>query len=96
MGSIFIIFKKEMKDLLRDRRTIMAMMVLPLVLVPVILTITGRIALSVDDPDSFKDIRVAIQTNGNGADLMERFFKRKTFKADNNLVNDDKKLLLRL
>lgn len=67
-----------MKDLLRDRRTIMAMMVLPLILVPVIFTVMARVALPNDsNSGAFQNIRVAIQTNGNGAELMQRFQRRK-------------------
>jgi sodium transport system permease protein len=78
MHTILIIFKKEMKDLLRNRRTIMSMVVLPLVLVPVIFTLMARVALPSDSSSGvFKNIRVAIQTNGNGAALMEGFQRRK-------------------
>lgn len=82
MRSVFIIFKKEMRDLLRDRRTIMAMMVLPLVLVPVIFTVVARFTLPTADDSNgdFRDIRVAIQTNENGEELMKLFQRRKDLK----------------
>ncbi len=97
MKLIFIIFKKEMTDLLRDRRTIMAMMVLPLVLVPIVFTFISRMSLLPNDSNDMKQIRVAIQTNGNGADLLERFQLRKDLKIIeglspqemNQLVIDD-------
>ncbi len=81
MRSIFIIFKKEMKDLLRDRRTIMAMIVLPIILVPVIFTVVSRVSLSPGDSSKgFKEIKLAIQDNGNGEDLVKRFQRRKDLK----------------
>jgi sodium transport system permease protein len=98
MRSILIIFKKEMRDLLRDRKTIMAMMVLPLVLVPVIFTVMARVVLPSDSSSGgFEKIEVAIQANGNGAELMERFQRRKDLNIReglspqeiNKLVLDD-------
>lgn len=98
MRSILIIFKKEMRDLLRDRRTIMAMIVLPLILVPVIFTVMARAVLPNDSSSgNFKNIQIAIQTNGNGAELMDRFHRRKDLDIKeglspqeiNRLVLDD-------
>jgi sodium transport system permease protein len=39
MKQIILIFKKELKDTLRDRRTLMTMVVIPVLLFPIILTV---------------------------------------------------------
>ena len=41
---IFTIFKKELKDTLRDRRTLMAMLVIPILIFPVIITVFASIS----------------------------------------------------
>lgn len=95
MNPVFIIFKKEMKDLLRDRRTIMAMMILPVVLIPIILTLVSRFAFSTDSMATIKDIRVTIYDNDNGADLIKRFQRRKDLKLVDNIAPFKFKRLIR-
>ena len=46
MSSALIIFKKELIDTLRDRRTIIAMIVVPLLLIPAIIGITVKVQTS--------------------------------------------------
>ena len=43
MGHIFTIFKKEMLDMLRDRRTVLTMIVMPIVLMPLIFTVVTSV-----------------------------------------------------
>lgn len=42
LGILVTIFRKEMLDLLRDRRTLISMILLPLVAIPGVLTATGK------------------------------------------------------
>jgi len=44
MTRIVTIFKKELTDILRDKRTILTMIVIPLALVPVLLTLVFKVA----------------------------------------------------
>ncbi len=80
MGNIFTIFKKEMLDMLRDRRTVLTMIVMPILLMPVIITLTSKIASDRMKKAQEKDIKIAINTNGNGADLVQRFDRQKDVK----------------
>ncbi|MBL7014360.1 MAG: ABC transporter permease [Candidatus Marinimicrobia bacterium] len=43
--KIWIIFKKELKDILRDRRTIMMMIVFPLLLAPALITVVSKVQM---------------------------------------------------
>ena len=43
---IFTIFKKEIKDTLRDRRTIIAMIIIPVLVFPLILGLATQISKS--------------------------------------------------
>ena len=43
--KIWIIFKKELKDILRDRRTIMMMIIFPLLIAPAIITGVSKVQM---------------------------------------------------
>lgn len=43
--KIWVIFKKELKDILRDRRTIMMMIIFPLLLTPGLITVVTKVQL---------------------------------------------------
>lgn len=43
MKNIIIIIQKEIKDLLRDKRTLMTMVVIPLLMFPLIFSVMGKI-----------------------------------------------------
>jgi sodium transport system permease protein len=62
---IFTIFKKELKETLRDRRTIIMMLVIPVLLIPVILNVTVGIMSSVEKEASAKELRIGIIGNKN-------------------------------
>ncbi len=95
MHSIFTIYKKEMTDLLRDRRTLIAMIILPLVLIPLILVLTGRFSKSGDDVKGQGDLRVAVVTNDNGGELMDRLKRRKDLKVLEGISPYEFKTLIR-
>ena len=62
---IFTIFKKELKETLRDRRTILMMIVIPVLLIPVILNVSVGIMSSVEKEASAKELRIGIIGNKN-------------------------------
>ena len=66
MKQILIIFKKEFKDILRDRRTLLAMMVFPLLLVPSLLTVSTSLQANQKEKAMNKDLNVGVIDNGNG------------------------------
>lgn len=59
---IFTIFKKELKDTLRDRRTIIAMVVIPVLVLPLILGITTTISKKFSENQQEKKLNIAIVT----------------------------------
>ena len=62
-NHIFTIFKKEMLDMLRDRRTVITMIVMPILLMPAIISLTSYIASDRIKKAQAKDIKIAINTN---------------------------------
>jgi sodium transport system permease protein len=57
---IFTIFKKELKETLRDRRTLLMMIVIPVLIIPVILNISVGLMSNVEKEAASKEMRIGI------------------------------------
>jgi sodium transport system permease protein len=57
---IFTIFKKELKDTLRDRRTLMMMLVIPILVFPLIMNIFVGVSASYQEEAATKKIKIGI------------------------------------
>lgn len=57
---IFTIFKKELKDTLRDRRTIVMMVVIPVLIFPVIMTVFVKISTSFTQEAMTKAVNIGV------------------------------------
>lgn len=57
---IFTIFKKELKDTLRDRRTLMMMLVIPLLVFPIIMNVFVSISASFQREAATKTIKIGM------------------------------------
>jgi len=77
MKNILTIFKKELKDTLRDRRTLLTMLVLPTLLIPVLSMVMMKVAKSQMDKSSEKALTIAVFDDGNGGDLVDMIERRK-------------------
>ncbi|HFC01211.1 MAG TPA: ABC transporter permease, partial [Phaeodactylibacter sp.] len=95
MANLLTIFKKEMIDMLRDRRTMLTMIVMPMILIPAIMSVTTYITQKRIDKAKAKDIKIAINPNGNGAELVARFARQKDVKIIEGVAPDDYKKLIR-
>jgi sodium transport system permease protein len=69
MKTIFVIFKKELVDTLRDRRTLVSMIAIPLILFPVLIGISSRVISSQAQEAREKTLRVGLITNGNAEEF---------------------------
>ena len=63
---IFNIFKKELKETLRDRRTIMTMIVIPILLFPIILNVFSGISSKFQNDAANKEIVIGIIADKDG------------------------------
>ena len=82
MNYTLIIFLKELKEVLRDKRTLMAMLVFPLLLVPSILSVSMSFQASQSEEAMNKELKVGFIDNGNG----EEFKKVVSFTTDIKLI----------
>jgi sodium transport system permease protein len=57
---IFTIFKKELKDTLRDRRTIIAMIVVPVLVFPILLALTTTVTKYFADKQQEEVLKIAV------------------------------------
>jgi sodium transport system permease protein len=83
MSAFFTIFKKELIDTLRDRRTIIAMVVVPLLIFPLIIGVTTKISVSQSQKAQAKTLRVALIGNVDA-----RFRENLSAREDIQIVDD--------
>ncbi len=62
---IFTIFKKELKDTLRDKRTLMMMLVIPVLIFPVILNVFVGISSSFQEEAAQKELKIGFVGEDN-------------------------------
>jgi sodium transport system permease protein len=70
---IFTIFKKELKDTLRDRRTVLMMIVIPILIFPIIMTVFFKISESFSQNASTKNVNIGFVNEGNSTLFIEQF-----------------------
>ena len=73
MKKIGIIFRKELKDTLRDRRTLFFMIVFPVLIIPLIIGGIPKIMVSMMEKKMTERITIAIIGEENSPELMEMF-----------------------
>jgi len=70
---IFTIFRKDLKDVLRDRRTILMMVVMPLLLVPGMISIVTKVQMSQVQKAEEKQLKIKFVGQEFAPDLYETF-----------------------
>ncbi len=67
MKQILTVFKKEFTDTLRDRRTLMSMLLAPLILYPLMMIVFAKFSTSQQEKSMEKVLKVAVYDAGNAA-----------------------------
>lgn len=80
MKNILIIAKKEITDLLRDKRTLMTMIVIPVLVFPLIMGITGKITSNNIKKEQEKVLRIGLVQSANSATIQQLFDGRQDIK----------------
>lgn len=88
MKRALIIFKKEFIDTLRDKRTIIMMIVLPLVIFPLIMGLVTKITVSQQKKAKTKTLKVGLITNGNAQRFRVLIKERKDMAVDESITSD--------
>lgn len=95
MGNMLTIFKKELIDTLRDRRTIIAMVVLPLLLFPLIIGITTKVSQSQAEEAKAETLKIAIISEDPVPEFNSYFMEREGFELVENVHEDSVRAFIR-
>jgi len=69
MKVIYIVFRKELLDTLRDRRTIISMIVVPLLLIPILLSLSTQMYIKQAIEAREKTLRIGFAASGNAEEF---------------------------
>jgi sodium transport system permease protein len=95
MKTISTVFKKELLDALRDRRTIVFMIVIPLLLFPVLFRVMMSVEKSQADKERAKKLRVALIDRGNAAPFVATMRARGDVRIEPGVDADSVAALIR-
>jgi len=88
MKKTWVIFKKEMLDVIRDRRTIIMMVIFPLLFMPLVLNLTTSLTRSQTDKAKAKVLQVAVVANGNAQTFIQELEKRTDMVIKENIPKE--------
>ncbi len=71
MKKIIIIAKKEFLDLLRDKRTLVRMILIPLLVFPIIINLVTMVQSSAAEKEAAKKVNVGYVLNGQSSEMIE-------------------------
>ena len=77
MNTVITIFKKELIDTLRDRRTLLMMVVIPMLLFPVLMAVVFKVQISQSRKAEEKKLRVAVLAYGNAQAFRDSLLSRE-------------------
>jgi sodium transport system permease protein len=83
---IFTIFKKELKDTLRDRRTVLMMIVIPILIFPIIMTVFFKVSESFSKDAITKTVNIGFVNEGNSILFFEHFNSLPKELGKSNLI----------
>lgn len=84
LKHIVVVLKKEMKDMVRDKRTIITTILIPMILIPVLYYFMGSSSEQLDK-DITENLSIAIKAENNKTQI-EEYFKNEVFAGKENIV----------
>lgn len=87
LKHVMIVLRKEVKDLLRDRRTIISSILLPMILIPVINIVMGG-GIQKFEKDMNENVMVALSRSSNSPEVRELVQERILSKNPNIVLVD--------
>jgi len=79
MRNIFTIWKKELKDTVRDRRTLLSMIILPMVLMPAMIIGIGKFTVWQMERAQEQTVEIAIENRNAAPDLVRMIEEQSGF-----------------
>ena len=82
------IFKKEFKDVIRDRRSMIMMLVVPMLLFPLLITLVAAMTVRQNEKAKAKTLEVALIAHGNAAAFRDTLLERGDLKIREDVPED--------
>lgn len=95
MNMWLIIFKKELKDTLRDKRTLMTMIVVPLLIIPLMMKMMSGITVSHLSEAQEQKLRIALVAKDSVSDFKNLIQGKDDFELISNVTEDSVRSLIR-
>lgn len=95
MKTILTVFRKELGDTLRDRRTLVAMVFVPLILFPVMISISSSMMISQARKAQQKVLKIGVVTNGGAKGFVDLLSARSDVELVEGLTAKDGSALVR-
>ena len=83
MKNIIIIARKEAKDLFRDKRTLLTMIVIPLLIFPILFNVMGKITSKQVEKEMEKPLKIGLIGEKNAPTLVQLLEKRSDVTITN-------------
>ena len=94
MKMAVTVFKKELKDSIRDRRTMIAMVIIPLLLFPLLIGISSKFISSSVKKAKAKTLEIGLVTNGNAEDFRHMLLARDDVSVIDGIDEDKIRALI--
>ena len=88
------IFKKEFKDVIRDRRSMIMMLVVPMLLFPLLITLVAAMTVRQNEKAKAKTLEVALIAHGNAAAFRDTLLERGDLKIREDVPEDQIRALI--
>ena len=88
MKPIMTILKKEFKDVIRDRRSMIMMLVVPMLLFPLLITLVAAMTVRQNEKAKAKTLEVALIAHGNAAAFRDTLLERGDLKIREDVPED--------
>lgn len=85
---ITTLFKKEMLDVLRDKKTVIMMLVVPIILYPLIFVVVMQVMAAISSSMEEQNYKVAIEAEDDGA-FLQRLMAKDEKSRDESAVNEE-------
>jgi len=94
MKIILVIFRKELTDTLRDRRTLISMIAVPLLLFPLLIGISSRIIVSQIQKAQDKVLRIGLLASGNAEEFHRGLLSNTRVRVTDDLSADSARSMI--
>lgn len=94
MRNIVIVFRKELKDILRDRRTIIFMIAIPLLVFPLLISLASGMVMSQAKKAQERILQIGLITHVNAPEFRQELLKNRKVEIREDIDEEQGKALV--